>query len=165
MATTTEMFNEKSRGHSHSRHRLLMAGHTVLMLGMVLGAVALTGPAGAATMGDLALQSLYVVKDMAVGLVSNLDVLADIAGNTLEGNFAPNTWDAAMSHGAMGAEHALHGAAGHGVHAGTGLFDQWMSALSPEEISGIQSDLQGPLGGMSMREYFELNFSHGMHVK
>lgn len=165
MATTSEMFNEKSGAHAHKGHGKAMFVHGVLMLGMVLGAVAWAGPAGAATIGDLALQSLYVVKDMAVGLVSNLDVLADIAGNTLEGNFAPNTWDAAMSHSGMGAEHALHGAAGHGVHGASALFDQWLGALSPEEISGIQSDLQGPLGGMSMREYFELNFSHGMHVK
>ena len=162
MASNTDMFNEKSGAHAHKGHGKAMFWHGALMLGMVLGAVALAGPAGAATIGDLAVQSLYVIKDMAVGLVSNLDVVADMAGNAWEGSFAPNTWDAMSMHGS-----AAHGAAtgGHAVgHAfSSAAFDQWLGGLSPEQISSIQSNLKEFYDGMPMRQYFEINHAHGMH--
>ena len=172
VASNTENFNnESSAPHKHSGHGKWMMIHGVLMLGMMLPMIAVAAPAGAATLGDAAVQGLHMVSSMISGITQHLDVVADIASNTFGGEFAAHTMEAApmhgaemahagMAHGGGAAEAAMH--AGHiGAEAQLTQFDQWLNALSPQELAEIQGEAKD-VYGMSLRRYHELNvLQHG----
>lgn len=177
MKNSAEAFNHASHEHSHSGHGKMMAIHTILMLGMVLPMIATAAPAGAATLGDLAVQSLHMVSDMITGLVEHVDVMGDVITNTFSGDIAANTLEAgAMDHGSMMTEHAAAGhtgnhamasqtAAGHAAHIGAeaqfGQFDQWLQSLSPSELSQIKEEASS-VYGMTLKQYHEMNImNHG----
>jgi hypothetical protein len=159
MQNNSEVFNDHSAPHKEGGHGKWMAIHGILMLGMLLPMIAAAAPLGAATLGDGAVQAMHMVKDMITGLTSNFDVVADMVSNTMDGELAANTLDAGSMHGAAEA-------AGHGAHIGASAqltqFDQWLSALSPQELAQIKEEASG-VYGLSLKDYHQMNImNHGL---
>jgi hypothetical protein len=113
-------FFNKAASFIFNKHTLIhLAFMAALMtFPMIMSAV----PAGAATLGDLAVQTGHMYGSMLVEGVKALPVGVDLISNTLSGNFAANT----MAMGSMG---AMHATAAHGTAAltttGTAINSLW----------------------------------------
>jgi hypothetical protein len=93
---------KKAASFIFNKHTLI---HGALMLGMVFPAVAAAAAAAetTATLGDLALGAVDMVGAMFSGLGESVNVLGDVASNSLSGEFAAASYE-------MGA-HAVHAGA------------------------------------------------------
>lgn len=95
--------------------------HWLMIGGMAVGAVAMTGGvAAAATLPDLAVATVDSGWQMLTGLEHIFSVGADVVSSTAQGDFSLNYEWGSAAHDMGGMEHAAHGAATHGTQAAAG---------------------------------------------
>lgn len=90
-------FFNKAASFIFNKHTLM---HLAIMAAlMTFPMIASAVPAGAATLGDLAVQTGHMYGSMLVEGVKALPVGVDLISNTLSGNFAANTVAMGSMHG------------------------------------------------------------------
>ena len=97
-------------------------------VGMIFPMVAAVAPAGAATLGDLAVQGFHMGKNMITGLITGIPVGIDMIGNALSGEFAAN----AMTEGSM---HAASEMASTPLQDPSFIADAHSFGMTPEEYA------------------------------
>lgn len=136
-----------------NKHSLV---HWTLMLGMVLPMVVAASPAGAATLGDLAVQTFHMLKSMVTGLVSGFPAAIDMAGNALHGKFAAHSFSQSALHTAAAAAvmdpagHATATAAG-GLKSAFASRSEWFFSLPGPEQLKLQEAAN--MFGMPIEQY------------
>ncbi len=195
VSNLTHDYNHHSIGTTISH----VVKHVVVM-GAMMGVIGLASPAfaavpgldplsmdftgsaggGGVTAGDLIVQTTHGAGEMLNMIVDTFSGLMSIGEslitNTLEGNFAPSTWDSVvMSHGgehmaghAMAEHTAMEHAAGHGAaHIAGGAehginFDEWLrNAHASGELPYALEDSEAM--GITLEEHIMNEYGHEGH--
>ncbi|MCK6417887.1 MAG: hypothetical protein L6Q57_02975 [Alphaproteobacteria bacterium] len=147
MDTLSKAFNAVAN-FIFNKHTLV---HLAIMaVLMTFPMIAAAVPAGAATLGDLAVHTGSMYSNMAVEGLKNLPVGADIIANTLQGNFAANTTAMASSHtihyGGTSLLHTTTASAGDlAVHGATALSDAALNPTMQAVFNGFSAAQQGDI--------------------
>ncbi len=176
-------YNQSSIGHT-VKHVL----KHVAIMGAMMGVIGLASPAFAVgidtftgglaadagpTVGDLIVQTTHGAGEMLSMIIDTFEGLLSIGeslvSNTLEGNFAPSTWESIiMSHGGehataeMAGHAAAHGVAHGATETASVAFDEWVrNAHASGELPYALEDSEAL--GITLEEHMNNEYGHEGH--
>lgn len=141
MADDTQSGSWLSRTFNSFAKHLFSPTMLIMMAAMVLPAVAVAAPAGAATLGDLALGTVDMYWEMIKAPFTDGGVIFDGISNAFNGDILPQNYEMGMM------DHGGH------MEAAMTPTGSWLEGLSSEELAIVLEDAAAE--GMTIFEYVE----------